>query len=1859
MKTFIEAKTWLVLAFISLAFSACNNEDKRPSAPDYNPYIGAFTSGMISKSSPIQVRLAADYSDSASRADILKEDIFSIKPKSKGSLMWTDDRTIRFIPDEDWKSGKTYQVTVDLDKMLETGREYKKFSFSFTVIEQRINVDVDAFAPYNSNDLKWNKITGTLVTSDLAGDDNIAEIISAKQDNNPLPVTWIHNAGSRTHTFTIDSVARGDNESNVIISYDGDPVDSDSEGEVTYRVPALGEFILMNHRVVQHPDQYMVLQFSDPLKQQQDLEGLIVVENLDDVTFAIDGNQVRIYPAVRQMGSFTVNIDPGIKNSMGYRFNEQTKLVIAFESIKPAVRFPGKGVIIPSSGKLHLPFQAVNLKAVDVKVIKIFEDNVAQFLQVNHLDGSNQLARAGRLIKMKKIDLISGEPLDYGSWHTFGLNLQEIITPERGAIYRVEIDFRPAYSLYPCQGESGESFAETAADMDEEFETELKKYDGGRNYYYNNYNYAEYNWEDRDNPCTPSYYMHGTTKSRNVLASDLGLIAKQVIQGKLEVFVSDLITTDPLSGVEIRALNYQQQVTGTGTTDKNGKASVQTNGTAFLIVANYKEQKGYLRVDDASSLSLSNFDVSGQVTQQGMKGFVYCERGVWRPGDSIFVNFILEDPADQLPDNYPVILNLYNPLGQFVYKSVINQPVNNFYAFHLHTSSDAPTGNWRAEIKAGGAVFNKTLKVETIKPNRLKINFDLPGEVLGLANQSDFADLSVSWLHGANAGALRTTVNLTLSPVNTSFKGYEKYEFDDPSRRYEGTDDKIIFDKRANEKGYARVPLILPEAQRAPGMLKAKFVIRAFEEAGDFSIRTASKPYSPYREYVGLQLPEKNTHRHALITDTAHAIQVVTLDAEGNPVSRSGLKATVYKLDWRWWWQATDDNLAGWISRSHNRPVKEATINTSAGRGTFNFRVNYPQWGRYFIRIYDPASGHSTGKIVYVDWPSWVTRDSREVPGGATMLSFSADKEKYQPGDMANFSFPSSKDGRALVSIEGGDRIHDIFWLNTEQDETSFQIKISEEMAPNVYAFITLVQPHAQTANDLPIRMYGVTRVNVEDPGTRLIPVMKMPEVLKPEEEFKLTVSEKNDREMTYTVALVDEGILDLTNFKTPQPWDAFYAKEALGVKTWDIYNMVLGAYGGKIQSLYNIGGDDEITEAPDADRAKRFKPMVKFLGPFILKKGKTNTHVISVPNYVGSVRTMVVAGNGHAYGAEDETTPVRKPLMALATLPRVAGPGETIRMPVTVFAMEDNIKNVQVSLETGDLIESTGPNMQKISFAEKGEQLVFFDLKVKDNTGIARVRVDVKGGGEKAYDETELQVRNPNPRITRTFNMMLDAGEEKSISYQIPGMDGTRQGLVEFSSIPSVDFGRRLKYLLRYPHGCIEQTVSSAFPQLFLQDVMETDADFEIIVEQNVTAALNRIQLFALGDGSLSYWPGNTATSDWGTTYAGHFILEAEDKAYTLPVGLKNKWLSYQRKAARNWKPSGSSEYYAYRQPYLEQAYRLYTLAKAGSPEMGAMNRMREMKNISLQARWRLAAAYALAGQEDVASAMVNNASTEVPQYSGFYSSYGSALRDKAMILETMVLLNQRERGMELVQYIAERLSSTQWLSTQTTAYGLLGIARYAGGSNTDREMDFTYSINNNGKERAKTKLPLLNAPLPVEQAQGKITVENKSDGVLFISVIGSGKPLAGEEVPASQNLKMNIRYLDLEGNPIDVSNLVLGTDFKAFVSVTNPGTIGLYKEMALTHIFPSGWEIRNIRLEQGAPQSNANYEYQDIRDDRVLTYFDIGPGSTKTFEILLNATYTGRFYLPGVVCEAMYEENIHANSAGQWVLISRQGSQ
>lgn len=316
----------------------------------------------------------------------------------------------------------------------------------------------------------------------------------------------------------------------------------------------------------------------------------------------------------------------------------------------------------------------------------------------------------------------------------------------------------------------------------------------------------------------------------------------------------------------------------------------------------------------------------------------------------------------------------------------------------------------------------------------------------------------------------------------------------------------------------------------------------------------------------------------------------------------------------------------------------------------------------------------------YFDWPYNEGRRNTDGSESATMLSFKTDKDSYTPGEKMVVTFPSTKGSRAIISIENGVRVLSLTEHTCEDKQTTVRLDVTKDMQPNAYVYITLLQPHGITKNDLPIRLYGVVPFTVTSPESHLTPVIQSPAELKPDASYTISVSEKNGKEMAYTLAIVDEGLLDLTRFRTPEPWKAFNAREALGVNTWDLYNYVVGAYGGRIEQLFSIGGDDALNKGPKAI-VNRFKPVVRFDGPFLLKKGKTARHTYQMPNYNGRVKIMVVAGNGEAYGHADKSVMVRKPVMLLGTLPRVIGVGEEMVVPATVFATEDGVGAVNVSI--------------------------------------------------------------------------------------------------------------------------------------------------------------------------------------------------------------------------------------------------------------------------------------------------------------------------------------------------------------------------------------------------------------------------------------------------------------------------------------------------------------------------------------------------------------------------------------------------
>lgn len=1871
------AGLFLILLTVIAGFSSCksNQKDIIPSA-EYAPYVNAYTGGVISQNSTIRIELTQDQ-PMVDLNQELKDNPFSFSPSLKGKTYWVSNNTIEFVPEEGaLKPGAFYEGTFRLGDFVDVDKKLEEFNFSFRVQERNFSIHTDPIT-VTATQPDQVTVTGEIRFSDVVKKEEVEKMLTAgSEKNKSYPIEITQTDHPTRYVFSISQITKEAEDYQLEITAKGNPAGIDRTQNESILIPAKNSFRFLSAVRIDQPENGIEIIFSDPVSNTQDLKGLIDVPEVSSSIFQIKENKVFIYFEAGKQNKLTLNIHEGIRNRQDKPLGTSHSISFSELNLKPQVEMATSAAILPDSKSLIIPFRAVNLYAVDLSVIRIFENNVLMFMQNNSLSSANELRRSGRLVYKKTLWLAKDSSKDVHRWEDYSIDLAGLIHQEPGAIYRVILSFRQEYSAYPCGGSENKEMqfvdnkssdnltkvsGETLSEDDEAVWDTPETY-----YYYNGsvpMDWSQYRWTERDNPCHPSYYMNSDRIAAcNILASNLGMIVKRNSLNKLWIAVNNILDTKPVAKAQVTIYNFQLQPIGKGETNGEGLVEITPKGVPFIAVAEADKQKAYVRVVDGEEQSVSRFDVGGKDIQKGLKGFIYGERGVWRPGDTLHISFMLEDREKRTPDKHPVALEIYNPRGQFYTKMISTQGTNGFYTFDVPTQADDPTGLWNAYVKVGGTAFHKSLRIETIKPNRLKITLALP-TILQASSKDVYAPLTSSWLTGATASRLKAKVEMSLSKVNTQFKNYGQYLFNNPATDFT-TVRADVFNGVLDAEGRAGVNIQLPVATGAPGMLNATLTTRVFEPGGDASIYSQTVPFSPFTSYVGINLNQPKGKY--IETDKDHVFDIVTVNDQGQPVNRSNLEYKIYRISWSWWWENGEESFGTYINNSSITPVASGNLQTTGGKASFKFRINYPDWGRYLVYVKDRESGHATGGTVYIDWPDWRGRSNKTDPSGIKMLAFSLDKDSYEIGETATAIIPAAAGGRALVSLENGSTVLQQQWLEvSDQGDTKLTFKITPEMAPNVYLHISLLQPHAQTVNDLPIRMYGIAPVFVTNRQTILQPQIKMPEVLRPETDFNVTVSEKSGKPMTYTLAIVDDGLLDLTNFKTPDPWNEFYAREALGIRTWDMYDDVLGASGGRYSSLFSTGGDASLKPA-DA-KANRFKPVVKFIGPFYLAKGKQQTHTLKLPMYVGSVRAMVVAGQDGAYGNAEKTAFVRTPLMLLSTLPRVLSTQEEITVPVNVFAMENQVKNVTVSLEaSGAGVQITGNRQQSLTFDQPGDQLAYFTLKTGSKTGKATIHLTASGNGQQTKETIEIEVRNPNPVVTLRNSQWIEAGQEAELSYTLAGSSSTNnQVQLEVSRIPSVDISRRFDFLYNYQHHCTEQLTSKALPLLFVSQFKAVDEQEAEKIKTNVQEAIRQIYARQLPNGGFVYWPGNAVADEWITSYTGMFLTLAQEKGYAVHPNVLNKWKRFQRAAAQNWRMPQEASNWQIWQSELQQAFRLYSLALAGAPEYGAMNRMKEQPGLSIQAKWRLAAAYALTGKMKPAGELVYNAETTVIPYSSMNLIYGSSDRDEAMILETLILMKRDRDALQQAKKVSQNLAQENWFSTQSTAFALMAMGRLA--EQLSGTLDFTWSWNGKQQPAVKSAKAVFEKEIATSPKSGTVSVKNQGKGALSVDLI-TRTQLLNDTLPAiADNIRLDVKYTDMAGSPISVEDIRQGTDFMSAVTLSNISGTSDYSNLALTHIIPSGWEIYNERMivpeasssnsnEANTPESSADkYTYKDIRDDRVLTYFDLRRGESKTFTVRLQATYAGNFILPAIQCEAMYDAVVQARTKAGRTTVSR----
>ncbi len=1799
----------------------------------FSQYVSAYSGGMQSAFEPVLCVFTLDIPDNV-RSQLPEDEFFSISPSAEGKLTWVDSHTLSFQPDKPLKRGQVYKVEVALNKLMGVAEtKFNEFQYQFKVMPQEIELISMGLKPDDNKPGSW-MWEGKVLLADKADKSQLEKAFIAKLEEASCQVEWEHTASGLEHVFRITGLKKSTSEQNLSAKLMGEELGAEKVVTLETVLNREGDFKLRELRTVQFPEPYLVASFSEMLDPAQMIESVCRIAQENQAKSWIQGNEVLIYPS-NKISEGNLLIDAGLRSVNGQLLNLPITQGFSFQDRQPDLQLLGDGVILPSSEGLLLPFKAINLKSVQAQVYSISDRHMGQFLQSNRLNGFQDLNRVGKPLLIRRLNLQNAGHANLNKWQTYSIDLSPWFKAEPGALYRVVLNFASQDVACQCPptASSGGIMSRLIQLINPADVPGFN--DGG---YYDEYlsDYSEgYDWSKRDDPCNPAFYDGNRNhQARNLLVSDIGLMAKKESSGQWMLMATQLKTASPMSGVKLSLRSYQDEVIAEGVTDAEGRCWIKTKRQPYYLRAEHRQQRAFLRVDASSVQNIARFDVDGTGIINGQKGFLYTERGVWRPGDSIYTGFMLEDSRNPLPAGFPVVFELLNPQDQVMKREVIAWNKKPLLTFRTSTEEDAPTGNWTIKAKVGPNEFYKRIRVEAIKPNRLRIDWPGAPELVVAANKGAGLKLQSFWLHGAPASGLKAVVEGNLTPLPVSFNGFPGFEFNQ-SGRYGSIASSTLFSGNLDGMGSSAVKLPDVNKSMAPGMMRLDLKTRVFEPGGDASIDVLSLNYSPYPGYVGLKVPAQESS-FWLNAGQRQKLNLLFINPFGKPIAgRKTVTLSLKKQEWRWWWQEEDEELPSFENGQTLVDGQVWEVELINGRLSTEFSFPEKKWGRYLLEVKDLEGGHAASTYLYADDGSG--GPAGEDMEGASLLSFNIEKRAYQTGEEVKISIPAHQ-GRVFVSLENGSRMVSSFWKEVNADNRTITFKATPEMSPMVYAHITLLQPHQERQSGLPIRLFGIKPITIVDPETKLEPQLKLPDVLKPASTYNLSVSEASGKPMSYTIAVVDEGLLGLTRFKTPDPWMAFHEKEALGVQTWDLYDLVSGGYAGQTGVLIGTGGDGTLL-SPESQKTNRFAPVVQFLGPFELGSGKAAQHKLTMPNYIGAVRLMVVATSGSAQGSVEKSVPVRQELMLMATMPRFIRPGDQAKLGVTLFTSKKVTAPIQVKALIQGAAAISGIAEQQIKPDGRSEYQVFFPLKALPKDGLAKVKFEASSGNYKATFFDDLKVMREGNPVRQLIATTMAPNQSFSAS---PAWKDAVQLNASFSLAGSPTFPllSLVREMEQYPHSCAEQISSVAMARLALiNSGYVTDSKEKEKLIQEVKNYLIRLSRYQISDGQFALWPKLEQADPWVSVLVGHTMILAKQQGFNPVNTVFSDWLEKTKLMAESF-PSGKMPAYVLN----TQAYRLMVLSLSGNTVLPAMNRLRENADLPNLGRQLLGMAYAVSGRIPQAKKLMLNAKSDLPYYVEQGGTYGSDLRDEAFMLMGLQYSGAQSGRDVLFRQLAANLTSDRWSSTHALALSLWVLVKEMQLKGKPSALQYTWTFA--GKEnKVATAATISTKEVNSLKPSDKILVRNNGNVPLYLQTVFKGVRYSPQNA-ASSRLSVQLTLKNKDGIVITASDFKKGMDVWADYTVSAPGCAVDLRGVALKIPFAAGMEMLD--------EPTGDIDWSDRRDDRLFLYLDIPKGKSVVVKTRFQLTYAGQYFWPGASLESLYDNAFWARLSDKFIPIA-----
>lgn len=1535
-----------------------------------------------------------------------------------------------------------------------------------------------------------------------------------------------------------------------------------------------------------------------------------------DYGFNIKGN---FNPAV----SYELTIQEGLRGVFGGKLKKEHQQFVIFGKPEPSINISeSKAIYLSSKGEKNIAVNIIAVPKVNITLYKVYENNILPYLRNKGLTYNNEYSDEYGYSSTEYYD-------EYSNLEEFG----DLVFSREVPTKSLKKDAKGNY---------------------------LINLDFGDN---NNFK-GIYVLKVRD---ADNMY---TGAQRSIAISDVGLIARET-ENRIVVFANSLLTAKPLKNVEISLISSNNQQIYKVNTDGDGVAvfdNIRRKAPGFkaqMLTARHENEFTYMHFSQTLT-NKSRYEIDGLYENPtGYQAYIYGDRNIYRPGETMHFNVILRNDKWIAPAKTPVKLRVMLPNGRelLAQRATLNE--QGAFATDVKLNEAAVTGTYNVEVLTGNDVIlnSQSISVEEFMPDRIRVNVNLDKTSV-LPSETVTASATAVNLFGPPAANRNYQMNFVVSRERFSPKGYEEYNFEVAGVKNDYEYTAQYFEGKTDADGQFAEQMDIPSNYANNGMLKGKLFTTVFDENGRPVNRIVNVAIPTQEVFAGIKYFDRYIDVKQPLT-----IPLVALSPEGKPVNAT-LNVAVVQYEWH---SVAEQSYSGaafrYVSRRKEKMV--ATRSVTAGRSGVSFAFMPQSSGEYEIRVYAPNSDKYVAQPFYAYGYGYTNNTAFEVNKEGN-IDISFDKDSYEIGDDAEVLFKTPFAGKMLVTVERN-QLYEHFWLETDKKSAKLSLPIRENYLPNIYVTATLFRPIDD--GSMPITVgHGFQSVRVTDPETVLPLKIEAAAQVKSNSKQKITVKTTSRGEpVELTVAVVDEGILQLKNYQTPNPHEFFFRKRALQVNGYDMYAVLFPNLKSAKKS--STGGDGyDLSKRVNPLTNRRVKLMAFWSGQVKTNSDGEATYTIDIPQFSGELRIMAVAYRGKAFASAAQSMKVADDLVLSSSIPRFLSTEDEALVPVTLTNTTNRAANVSVQLGTSGSVQAQGETRQMVSVPANSEAQAMFKVTAAAAIGEGTIKVTATSMGQTFTELTNITVR-PAASLTKTFvSGVLQGGKSEDISFASNYLANSGAASLLVSNSPLVQFSENLNALLQYPYGCAEQTVSAAFPQIYFHEIakaiyQKNPKNFAAMPSANpnfnVQEAINKLQGMQLYSGGIAYWQGADYENWWASVYAAHFLLEAQKAGFEVNSVSMNNLLNYLSQKAKE-KQREKYGYYDDNNTRIvreiapkEIAYSLYVLACAGKPDVPTMNYYKANRNLlALDSKYLLAAAYLRAADNASYKSVLPSAFAGEKSENANGSSFYSYIRDEAIALNTLLDADPNNTQIPLMaKHLAQELKRDAYLSTQENAFAMLALGKIARKAATSKA---SAKVSAGGSTLAN----FVGKDIWLKDGLlGKnVNISAAGQGQVYYFGEASGIPADGKVKEEDNFLRVRKTYYDrfgtvMSGNTFRQNDLVV---VKIALSTTDRSTV---ENIVVTDMLPAGFEIENPRLststELAWAANQSSPDHLDMRDDRI-NIFTSANGNERVFYYMVRAVSLGKFNSGVVSADAMYNGEYHSYfGAGQIEIVPREGVQ